>query len=95
MPTRNVNLTDELDRFVAARVASGRYASASDVVRARLRALDDREEAQAAWLAYARKEATEAFAALDRGEGVPTTADELTARLERKVRAHRAKGRSA
>ena len=92
MPTRNVNLTDELDRFVAARVASGRYANASDVVRAGLRALEEREEARAAWLAYARKEATEAFAALDRGEGVPTTADELTARLDRKVRARTRKG---
>ena len=43
MPTRNVNLTDELDRFVATKVASGRYENASEVVRASLRALE-REE---------------------------------------------------
>ncbi len=43
MPTRNVNLTEELDRFVAAKVASGRYENASEVVRASLRALE-REE---------------------------------------------------
>ena len=36
MPTRNVNLTDELDRFVA-KVESGRYENASEVVRAALR----------------------------------------------------------
>jgi Arc/MetJ-type ribon-helix-helix transcriptional regulator len=28
MPTRNVNLTEELDRFVGAKVESGLYANA-------------------------------------------------------------------
>jgi len=45
MPTRNVNLTEELDSFVAARVASGRYANASEVMRAALRALERDEQA--------------------------------------------------
>jgi antitoxin ParD1/3/4 len=44
MPTRNVNLTDELDRFVASKVASGRYENASEVVRASLRALEREEQ---------------------------------------------------
>jgi antitoxin ParD1/3/4 len=43
MPTRNVNLTDELDRFVLAKVESGRFENASEVVRAALRTLE-REE---------------------------------------------------
>ena len=43
MPTRNVNLTDELDHFVRTRVESDRYENASEVVRAALRGLD-REE---------------------------------------------------
>lgn len=43
MPTRNVNLTDELDQFVAAKVVSGLYANASEVMRAALRMLE-REE---------------------------------------------------
>ncbi len=43
MPTRNVNLTDELDRFVATRIENGRYENASEVVRAALRTLE-REE---------------------------------------------------
>ena len=30
MPTRNVNLTDELDNFVLAKVESGRYENASE-----------------------------------------------------------------
>jgi antitoxin ParD1/3/4 len=43
MPTRNVNLTDGLDRFVAAKIENGRYENASEVMRAGLRALE-REE---------------------------------------------------
>ena len=45
MPTRNVNLTDELDHFVLKKVKSGRYENASEVVRAALRTLE-REERQ-------------------------------------------------
>lgn len=45
MPTRNVSLTDELDSFVLAKVESGRYENASEVVRAALRPLE-REEQQ-------------------------------------------------
>jgi antitoxin ParD1/3/4 len=43
MPTRNVNLTEALDRFVADRVASGKYENASEVVRAALRELERHE----------------------------------------------------
>lgn len=43
MPTRNVNLTQELDSFVLAHVGSGRFENASEVVRAALRTLE-REE---------------------------------------------------
>jgi antitoxin ParD1/3/4 len=39
MPTRNVNLTGELDRLVLAKVRSGQYDNASEVVRAALRSL--------------------------------------------------------
>jgi antitoxin ParD1/3/4 len=43
MPTRNVNLTKELDSFVLKRVETGRFENASEVVRAALRSLE-REE---------------------------------------------------
>ena len=43
MPTRNVNLTEELDRFVLAKIASARYENASEVVRDALRTLERRE----------------------------------------------------
>ena len=42
--TLNISLTPELDRFINARVASGRYQSASEVVREGLRLLEEREE---------------------------------------------------
>lgn len=43
MPTRNVNLTKELDRFVARSVKRGRYANASEVMRSALRLLEQDE----------------------------------------------------
>ena len=48
MPARsslNVSLTQELTAFIAAQVASGRYRSASEVVRASLRLLQRDESA--------------------------------------------------
>ena len=50
MPTRNIDLTPELDRFVATKIKSGRYESASEVVRAGLRNLEREEQEHAAKL---------------------------------------------
>lgn len=61
MPTRNVNLTDELDRFVLKKVKSGRYENASEVVRAALRTLEREERQYEAKLAALR-------AAIDEGD---------------------------
>jgi antitoxin ParD1/3/4 len=44
-PTRNVNLTYELDHFVAKKIKTGRYENADELVRAGLRSLK-REEQQ-------------------------------------------------
>ena len=46
MPTRNVNLTPELDSFIANRVDTGLYANASEVMRAALRLLERDEQEQ-------------------------------------------------
>lgn len=62
MPTRNVNLTDELDRFVSSKVKSGRYENASEVVRAALRTLEREEREHEAKLAALRR-------AIDEGDG--------------------------
>jgi antitoxin ParD1/3/4 len=44
MPTRNVNLTPQLDKFVAAKIKDGRYENASEVIRAALRVLEREEK---------------------------------------------------
>jgi antitoxin ParD1/3/4 len=54
MPTRNVNLTEELDRFVLKKVKTGRYENASEVVRAALRTLEREEQEYEAKLAVLR-----------------------------------------
>ena len=54
MPTRNVNLTADLDEFVASRIGSGRYENASEVVRAALRTLEREEQVFEAKLAALR-----------------------------------------
>jgi antitoxin ParD1/3/4 len=43
----NVHLTDELERLVLSKVQSGRYNSASEVVREALRLLEERDELRA------------------------------------------------
>jgi len=47
----NVSLTPELEKFVSAKVGSGRYNSASEVVREALRLLEEHDSARAAQLA--------------------------------------------
>ena len=54
MPTRNVDLTDELDKFILEKVESGRYENASEVVRGALRSLQrDEQEFEAKLAAIA------------------------------------------
>jgi antitoxin ParD1/3/4 len=55
VPTRNVNLTDELDRFVLKKVKSGRYENASEVVRDALRTLEREEQRHESKLAALRE----------------------------------------
>lgn len=44
MPTRNINLTPQMDRYVDAKIQSGEFANASEVLRAGLRALEQDEK---------------------------------------------------
>jgi antitoxin ParD1/3/4 len=59
MPTRNVNLTAELDGFVVAKVKSGRYENASEVVRAALRKMERAELEYEAKIAAVRQAVAE------------------------------------
>ena len=59
MPTRNINLTEHFNRFIDAEAGSGRYGSASEVVREGLRLMESRkreERATMKWLRSAVKE---------------------------------------
>ena len=79
MPTRNVNLTDELDRFVLERVATGRYENASEVVRAALRTLEREEQQYQAKLAALR-------AAVDEGDASGIAAGDMFARVRKTLK---------
>ena len=70
MPTRNIKLTTRYDEFVTEQVASGRYRSASEVMRAGLRLLEQRTQEEQQKLALLRKLASQSFDQLDQGEGV-------------------------
>jgi antitoxin ParD1/3/4 len=74
MPTRNVNLTEELERFVLTKVESGRYENASEVVRAALRTLEREEQQYEAKLAGLR-------AAIDQGDASGIAEGDVFARL--------------
>lgn len=58
----NVSLTPELEKIVADRVTSGRYASASEVIREALRLLEERDR-----LNQLRKEVQLGLEQLDQG----------------------------
>ena len=64
----NVSLTSELERLVQARVESGRYNSASEVVREALRLLEDHDQARSAQLQKFNEQLQGCLKSLDRGE---------------------------
>jgi antitoxin ParD1/3/4 len=78
MPTRNVNLTDELDHFVLAKVKSGRYENASEVVRAALRSFEREEQRHEAKLTALR-------AAIDEGDASGIAKGNVFARVRKKL----------
>ncbi|MGA2753950.1 MAG: type II toxin-antitoxin system ParD family antitoxin [Terracidiphilus sp.] len=83
----NVSLTPELDKFVAGKVESGRYNSASEVVREALRLLEEHDRARSAQIAAFNRELGARLASLDRGER--TEPGVVRKRLEQKSRERR------
>jgi Arc/MetJ-type ribon-helix-helix transcriptional regulator len=81
------DLPENVARYAQAQVAAGRFASIEDVLSAGIEALQERDRSDHEWLAYARKEAEDGFAELDRGEGISGTAAEHMARIDAAVRA--------
>ena len=66
----NVHLTPELEQLVQKKVQSGRYNSASEVVREALRLLEHKDEVRTIQLQELRKRIDKGLSQLERGEGV-------------------------
>lgn len=86
MPTRNVNLTPELDSFVVARVESGRFENASEVVRAALRTLEREERLYETKLEALR-------AAIDEGDASGVARGDVFAQVRKSLKLPRNSGR--
>jgi len=85
----NVSLTPELERFVNGKVQSGRYNSASEVVREALRLLEQHEQARTAQLGEFNNELARRLAALDRAHLLAPV--EARSRLQRRSAERRKK----
>jgi antitoxin ParD1/3/4 len=79
MPTRNINLTPQMDRFVEERLQNGQYANASEVIRAGLRALEGDEREEAAKIDALRE-------AIDAGEAGGLAKGDVIGRLRTRIR---------
>jgi antitoxin ParD1/3/4 len=78
----NISLTPELERLVDEKVKSGRYASASEVIREGLRLLEEQEALKRQRLAEVRRKIDRGIEQLDRGLGIPGA--EARARLRQR-----------
>ncbi len=83
MPSRNISLTDHFDGFVERSIRAGRFANASEVVRAGLHLLEYREREDEERRAALMAAAAEGFGALDRGDHVIVDGEQA---LRRKLR---------
>ncbi len=80
----NVSLTPELEQFVHEKVKSGRYLSASEVVREALRLLEERDRLYQAKLSELQQHLAIGIEQADRGELIDD--DDVFAELEDDVR---------
>lgn len=78
----NVSLTPELEKFVAAKVKSGRYTSASEVVREALRLLEREEKSRKEQIEEFNRELQKRIDSIERGEYV--TAEEFEREMREK-----------
>ena len=72
--TLNVSLTPHLEAFIHETVTSGRYQSASEVVRTALRLLEEREQERAVRIERLRREIQKG---LDSGPATPLDMEEI------------------
>lgn len=92
MATRNVNLTEMLDRFVEGQVASGEFQNASEVVRAGLRLLKAEQDDRRARIERLRAAIQVGLDQIERGDVIQIDDleayfDQVDARVEAEVAA--------
>ena len=75
----NISLTPELEEFVREKVETGRYLSASEVVREALRVLEERDQVRQLQLKQLRDDIGEGLADLDAGRTQPLSAAQIKA----------------
>jgi antitoxin ParD1/3/4 len=94
MPTKNVNLSRQQDRFIRQSIDGGRYRNASEVVRAGLRVLEQNEREDKLKLKTLRRLAKQAFDEIDQGKFQtvePGGLDEFMAQVDARARARASK----
>jgi antitoxin ParD1/3/4 len=85
----NVSLTPELEQFVNRKVESGKYHTASEVIRDGLRLLLEREEIHHRKLGELRRDIAIGIEQADQGKVAPLDAKETLARVRKKRRSRK------
>jgi antitoxin ParD1/3/4 len=85
--TMNVNLSPQLEAMVKAKVASGLYTSASEVVREALRLMEQQDQLRSVKFQQLRADIQEG---LDSGPPAPWNADEIKQDGRKRKASHRA-----
>lgn len=85
MSTMNISLTPQLEKLVQDRVNSGRYSSASEVMRDALRLLEAHDQERAARLAQLRGDVNAGFKQVDEGRASPFD-ESMAERIKRRGR---------
>ena len=80
----NVSLTPELENWVDEKVRTGRYASASEVIREALRLLEIEEAAKQRRLVDIRQKIDRGLELLDQGKGIDSETARAKLRTARK-----------
>ncbi|MEH2456736.1 type II toxin-antitoxin system ParD family antitoxin [Nostoc sp.] len=66
----NITLKSEIEQFIQAQIATGRYANAEEVISKALKLLEERDKEYQEWVEETRQKVDVAIAELERGEGL-------------------------
>ena len=88
----NVSLTEELEELVQRQVESGRYGSASEVIQAGLRLLDQEDALRERWIADTRAQVRDGIEQAERSHFVD--GEEAVARVKKRAAVKRQRVRA-